>query len=246
MAIQPESYETGISIKLLSLVDIGFGGTLRRLISMVASILRRIWQGHHQQSRISWLAFLDEYCVLGNHTCIDRFCVFHSVQIGDYSYIGYNSSISLCTIGRFCSIASGVIIGLGRHPVHFVSTSPAFYNNHSVLGTQWANANIGFLESQPVKIGNDVWIGANAIIMGGITIGDGSVIGAGAVVTKDVEPYTIVGGVPAKLIRQRFELDVISELLAIRWWDWKIEIILQRVHHFQNVNEFIRQYKKRV
>ena len=126
------------------------------------------------------------------------------------------------TIGKFSSIASFVKIGLGIHPTKdFVSTHYAFYSNKKKLTKTFSDKNY-IEENKNVSIGNDVWIGANAIILDGITISDGAIIGAGAVVTKDVPPYAIVGGVPAKIIRYRFDEDTIKKLLEISWWDFPI------------------------
>lgn len=142
---------------------------------------------------------------------------FYDSSIGRYSYIGYDCSIIKCQIGAFCSISSDVEIGGAQHPLDWVSTSPVFYNVSSGTGKH-----LGSLTVPGVKetiIGNDVWIGAKAIIMQGVSIGDGAVIGAGSVVTKDVPPYAIVGGVPARVIRYRFEESLIKKLLQTKWWN---------------------------
>ena len=119
--------------------------------------------------------------------------------------------------------------GLGRHPVHFVSLHPVFYSKLSQAGVTFSDRNY-FEELLPVTIGNDVWIGAGAIILDGVTIGDGAVIAAGAVVVRDVEPYSIVGGVPAKLIRNRFNEETMRLLFQIKWWDWPLDTLKQTTH----------------
>ncbi len=128
-------------------------------------------------------------------------------------------------IGKFCSIACGAkfIFNSANHTLHSFSTFPfpIFYEewDETIKVTEaWDNKG-------DIVVGNDVWIGYDAIIMAGVHIGDGAIIGTRAVVTKDVPPYTIVGGVPAKKIRQRFQDSVIKELLEIKWWDWNIEKI---------------------
>lgn len=130
--------------------------------------------------------------------------------------------ISNVSVGRYCSFATGVIISPCRHPIDTVSSSFSLYNTGMYNFTSFPKADdlpLSFGE-KPVEIGNDVWIGANAVVMDGLTIGDGAVIAAGAVVTKDVPPYAIVGGVPAKVIRYRFSPELIHRLQATQWWRW--------------------------
>ena len=129
--------------------------------------------------------------VVNRYTNIDRYS-----SVGRFTYIGRNCSITKSAIGEYCSIANNVIIGQGEHDLNQPSTSLSF---------QTKNNTFEFLTKDPCIIGKHVWIGAGAIILRGCKIGDYSVIAAGAVVTKDVEPNTIVGGVPARLIRNRSE-----------------------------------------
>lgn len=126
-------------------------------------------------------------------------------------------------IGKYCSIAGNVVIGIGNHPINWLSTSPFFYMKF--LG--WRSKNSWRDTVPPTFIGNDVWIGQGALIRDSITIGDGAIIGAGAVVVKDVPPYAVVGGVPAKIIKYRFTKEQITELLKLKWWDLDEEIIKQ-------------------
>lgn len=145
--------------------------------------------------------------------------------VGAYSYIGPGGEISGATIGRFCSIAPRAIIGPFEHPTDWLSSHP-FQFGHSRKFRFWDEAREFKHQKLSVKpgplIGNDVWIGDGAVILRGVKIGDGAVVAANAVVTKDVPPYAIVGGVPATLIRFRFNPATIATLLQIEWWKFKV------------------------
>lgn len=167
------------------------------------------------------------------------------INVGDYTYgipiirrcKGDNSKIS---IGKFCSISPNVKIFTGcNHNSEWVSTFP-FRARLNLEGA--------FEDGQPssngdIKIGNDVWIGEDAIILSGVEIGDGAVIGAGSVVTSLLPPYSICGGVPAKVFKFRFEKAVITKLLSIKWWNWDTQKIIENVDKLSspNVSEFIEK-----
>ena len=162
-----------------------------------------------------------------------RFAKLNHVQLGDYSYIGPGASIVYAKIGKFCSIAGECCVGMGTHPMNFISTSPIFISPTNSTGYKWVDEHL-FEEYKEVHIGNDVWIGSRALILGGVRIGDGAVVGAGAVVTKDVPPYAIVGGVPAKVIKYRFDEDTIKKLEKLQWWNWKDNILKNNIQFFNN------------
>ena len=155
----------------------------------------------------------------------------HSIHMGAFSY-AVSGFYFACRIGRYCSFGEQVQIGRHSHPMHWVSTSPFFYRPVEDVVDQAVSGVDGFFpphdfkrQGPPVKleytnIGNDVWIGHGAFIRPGVTIGHGAVIAAHAVVTKDVPPYAIVGGVPARVIRKRFSDKQIESLLSSKWWEY--------------------------
>ena len=152
-----------------------------------------------------------------NNIVYDHTLLLNTV-VGDYTYIGGNNKIQNAVIGKFCSIGPEVRIGLGIHPHHLKSTYPGFYTNSEYYRVEKQYDFTGE-EYKQVEIGHDVWIGARATILDGVKIGDGAVIAAGAVVTKDVPSYAIVGGVPAKVIKYRFDENRVKELLVEQWWN---------------------------
>lgn len=175
----------------------------------------------------------------GTGTTIYKGCTVFVSDIGDYTYVAEKAVICNATIGKFCSIGPAVRIGLGRHPASkFVSTHPAFFSTRKQAGISFVEEDV-YEESLPIFIGNDVWIGANAMIMDGISIADGAIVAAGAVVTKDVLPYTIVGGMPAKLISKRFNEQQINHLLNIKWWEKDIEWIKENSQLMQDIDKFV-------
>lgn len=149
-------------------------------------------------------------------------------EIKSYTYLGKNCNVQNATIGKFCSIANDVLIGLGNHPLDLFSTSPLFYRKKNTFKINLINDDLHFQEYSPILIGNDVWIGSRCIILDGVIIGDGCVIAANSIVTKDVAPYSIIGGVPAKLIRYRFSDNKIDQLQNAQWWDMDLSSIKKR------------------
>ena len=157
--------------------------------------------------------------------------------VGRYSYTGYRCEIINTTIGNFCSIASNVCIGAAEHPTDWVSTSPVFQNTKN-SGPHKRFSKLLVPQGKKTIIGNDVWIGHGAMVKAGCIIGDGAVIGAGAVVTKDVPPFSIVGGVPAHVLKQRFNDEQISHLLNIQWWHFSDEKLKKVSQYMNNLESF--------
>jgi acetyltransferase-like isoleucine patch superfamily enzyme len=161
---------------------------------------------------------------LTDDTVIGERCLLTESSVGRFTYFAGGSRVFYTDIGSFCSIAENVIIGHAEHPLNRISTSPLFYKSNNEFGNKNFVVNEQ-LEFKRTKIGSDVWIGANAFIRTGVNVGHGAVVGAGAVVTKDVAPYSVVGGVPAAIIRKRFDDETIEKLLKIEWWNWTLDLI---------------------
>lgn len=143
--------------------------------------------------------------------------VLQDSRLGSGSYVN-SARLNTARVGRFCSIGIDALVGLGDHPVDRIATHPAFYSPHDPIGLRWVTES-SVNEQSLLTIGNDVWIGARAIVLGGLKIGDGAIVAAGAVVTKDVERYSIVAGTPARTIRMRFDQETCKQLIDMRWWD---------------------------
>lgn len=197
---------------------------------------------------------IGDACTFGKHTTIDSKSYFEGMNrlgddtwflnssIGYASYVSDRSFVKNTVIGRYTCIANDVMTVAGNHPVFFASVHPAFYSLAQkpsyVKKTKFEEFN--YLNSEKrisVKIGNDAWIGARATILEGVTIGDGAIVAAGAIVTKDIPPYAIVGGVPAKIIRYRFDEETIQKLLKMKWWKKDQEWIQNHADDFDDVKK---------
>lgn len=176
----------------------------------------------------------------GKYNWIVNDVVIENSILGDFTYISSGSVILEAEIGKFCSIGPNVKIAPGKHPTSIiVSTHPAIYSNPSYCLMNFSKSD-KHKPYRKVRVGNDVWICANVVISDGVTIGDGAVIAANSVVTKDVEPYSIVGGVPAKHIRYRFEKNQIEYLLNNKWWDEDIEWLEKHANTLWNINDYLK------
>lgn len=158
------------------------------------------------------------------------------LRVGRYSFIGDFVSIGPNTesIGDFCSIAPGVSIGSNMHPIDQLSTSAVFY------ASRWGEASLSRddeYNNQPTIIGHDVWIGNNAVIMPGVTLGTGCIVGSAAVVTKDVKPFEIVVGIPAIKLRSRFDKETRDRVLKSKWWEMNIRDAINYYNEFSQVKE---------
>jgi len=169
-------------------------------------------------------------------------CNIVNSSFGRYSYCGYDCQMVNTGIGAFCSIGDRVYIGAAEHPMEWVSMSPVFENTkHSGPSKRFAQINLP--PAKRTEIGSDVWIGYGAVIKQGGCIGHGAVVGSGAVVTKDVPPYAIVGGVPAKIIKYRFDEETMASLLESKWWEMDDDELQKYAHLIQSPRDFLTAVK---
>ncbi len=191
-----------------------------------------LWQRFKYRSFIKSGVFIDPYVDiqgsrLGKHVGLVSYSQVVNSVIGDYSYVGKNSMVAEADLGKFCSISWNVTIGATNHPYSIVTTHSFPYDpGHGFVKENG-------LAAGRVRIGHDVWIGCNSVIMPGVKVGHGAVIGAGAVVTGDISPYAVAVGVPAATVKYRFEKEIIEQLLKIEWWEMAPELIRENIHLFQ-------------
>ena len=218
---------------------------MKRILQLAVSIFYSIAWRIKNKSAISLFCHINPNTKLEGRNKIGRSYISNS-YIGFASYVGDGCKLSSCQIGRFCSIGSNIKTIISTHPLSsFVSAHPAFFSLKKQAGFTFVDEQ-SFKESiyydeencVAVKIGNDVWIGDDVTILGGVNIGDCAAIATGAVVTKDVPPYSVVGGIPAKILKYRFSEEDIAFLLSFKWWDRDLEWIRSEAEHFKNIKDF--------
>ncbi len=189
-------------------------------------------------------SYIVNEAILGNEVIIKKNVYLNTSlnKIGNYTYIGANTSVYNCaSIGNYCSISHGVKIGLENHALDHIGTSPVFYSHTR----KWLKEST-IERDKPVTIGHDVLISANAMILSGVSIGTGAVVGAGAFVNKDVPPYAIVAGMPAKIIRYRFDDETIEKIMKTEWWLRNKKELIGLSDVFSNVPAFINTFNQQV
>ena len=217
------------------------------MIGFAKNLIRLLYHKYKQpRAKIVLSAVVSLDCKLGEFVRIFSNARLGSCNISRFCYIGSKCDFARTTIAPFTSIGSEVLSGLGTHPLNYVSTYPGFYSRN-VSGSKWFGIDTDFkeIENKSVSIGADVWIGSRAIILGGVSIGHGAVIGAGAIVTKDVPPYAIVGGVPAKVIRYRFDSLVIKNLIDSQWWNLSEDLLREAAQYIPDPEKFLDYIKQK-
>ena len=211
---------------------------MRRLIVLLKNILA---------FPIRLFSHISPFCILQNAN-VDKTAAicskvrFYRGKIGKYSYIGNNSFVCDTDIGNFTSISTDCYIGGTTHPIDWVSTSPVFHKHENIMKKNFARHEFDIFKR--TTIGNDVWIGNRVMIKAGVTIADGAVIGMGSVVTKDVGPYEIWVGNPARCVKKRFNEEIINQLIDIKWWDMENSDISKYSEYYNNPNLFLEKYNE--
>lgn len=171
---------------------------------------------------------------LGRHVAIGERVVLRDVAVGDYSYFERHAEAIYTEIGKFCSIAANTRINALEHPLERITQHKLSYRPNEYF--RYLGVDEGFRrrrQAKRVRIANDVWIGHGAVVMPGLAIGNGAVVGANAVVTRDVAPFTVVAGNPAKLLRRRFSEAIAARIEALAWWDWAEERLFEAIPDMQ-------------
>lgn len=166
-----------------------------------------------------------------------------STVFGRHSYCGYDCTFINVEVGGFCSISDNVSIGGSNHPIQFVSSSPVFLSHRDSVKMKFSN--FEYFNLPKTIIGSDVWIGRGVFVLSGIKIGHGAVVGMGSVVTKNVPAYAVVAGNPARIIRYRFDDEIIASLLKTRWWDLPEKEIERWAKWFDDPERFLREWEAR-
>ena len=183
---------------------------------------------------------------IGDHCEVLEGCKLEYTSLGDFSYLGEHCMVADALIGKFSSIAAFVRIGAPNHPIQRPSTHRFTYcTDYYSTSTARDHAFFEKRRGERTTIGNDVWIGHGVVVLPGVSVGDGAVLAAGAVVSRDVEPYTIVGGVPARQIRERFSREITERLVRLEWWDRPYDQIFDRISKFRSddVNAFLQAWE---
>lgn len=194
--------------------------------------------------------YINRKCEFGGRNYLSDYSSLISSSIGYASYLGKSTAIKNTSIGKYTSIGPDVKCVFGKHPSDtFVSTHPAFFSTMKQVGFSYAKEQLFQEFEKPlddegkysIVIGNDVWIGAGVTLMDGVTIGDGAILATNSLIVKDIEPYAIVGGVPAKVIKYRFEKEEIAFLKDFKWWEKDDDWIQKNIDIFSDIKKLMQK-----
>jgi acetyltransferase-like isoleucine patch superfamily enzyme len=217
----------------------------RRFLVACWRSIQRIRYRLNNNIKIESSVRFNPHTLFGTNIWIHKFTNINDTHIGSYTYIQESCRLEKCHIGRFCSIGDNVKVLSATHPTRdFVSTSPVFYSVAEQCCKSFVDSNF-FEELKRINgysaiIGNDVWIGSDVTILGGTIVGDGAIIATGAVVNKNVPPYAVVAGIPAKIIRYRFSEEQINVLLADKWWEKSDDWLKRNAKQFIHINKYLK------
>jgi acetyltransferase-like isoleucine patch superfamily enzyme len=216
------------------------------VITTLSNIVRVIFQSFYLRVKFRSRALrigvfsTFEGVSFGRFNSVYNFARLRDVSLGNFSYVANGARITHVKIGKFCSIGPNCKIGVGIHPSRdFVSTHPAFYSTKLEAGMTFVSEEL-YRDYATIDIGNDVWIGESAIVLDGVTIGNGAIVAAGAVVTRDVPAYAVSAGVPSRTIRFRFSPTDIETLEKLSWWDRDLDWLRKNAMAFSNMSSFNR------
>jgi phosphonate metabolism protein (transferase hexapeptide repeat family) len=187
-------------------------------------------------------------CRLGRYAVIGDRVILREVSVGDFSYFERHAEAIYTAIGKFCSIAANTRINALEHPIERITQHKVSYRPNEYF--RWLGVDAGFKgrrQKKRVRIGHDVWVGHGAVILPGVSIGNGAVIGANAVVTHDVDPYEIMAGVPARRLKRRFAPEISERIEALAWWDWPVAKLADAVPDMQSlaIEDFLERWSAR-
>ena len=222
-------------------------------LTAIAMFFRRRYLKKKKSIRYHKNAFIGFSVDCEGHNGFGKNSFIASSKIGFGSYLAERANLSKTIVGKYCSIGPNVNCVFGKHPSNtFVSTHPSFFAQKTPTGFTYSDDQYFEEFAKPhqdnysITIGNDVWIGANVSLMDGVKIGDGAIVAANALVTKNVPPYSIVGGVPAKEIKKRFTEDQIRFLLQFKWWEKDEEWVKENAAYFRNIDDFMQHLQNNI
>lgn len=188
-------------------------------------------------------------CRLGRYAIVGERVILREVDLGDFSYFERHAEAIYTSIGKFCSIAANGRINALDHPIERLTSHKISYRPNEYFRYLGVDADFrARRQAKRVVIGNDVWIGHGAVVMPGVTIGDGAVIGANSVVTKDVAAFEIVAGVPGRRLRLRFAEGICERIAALHWWNWPVDRLADAIPDMQTmrIEDFLERWEDRV